>query len=143
MKCKSIVASAMAVALGCACSAVSAQSQVDLGQREYHSNCATCHGDSGNGIGRLYSTGFLARKPPDLTGLAARNGHVFPVQCIYAVIDGREEIAARGSSDMPVWGTEYTIEGARDPLGILDPEIYARVRILALIDYLARIRARP
>ena len=135
------VTGAMVMAItGMSC-AVRAQSADDVGRREYFSNCAICHGEDGKGNGRLFATGFLARKPSNLTALAAGNGGVFPVQRVYMMIDGREPIAAHGTRDMPVWGTEYAVEGMRGALGIIDPEFYARVRILALIDYLARIQA--
>ena len=43
---------------------------------------------------------------------------------------------------MPVWGDEYYEEGAPpDARGVVNPEAYVRARILALIDYLARIQA--
>ncbi|MBX3638162.1 MAG: cytochrome c, partial [Rubrivivax sp.] len=49
-----------------------AQQRVDLGKREYDSNCATCHGTDGKG-GGVYVE-FLKRSPPDLTTMAKRNG---------------------------------------------------------------------
>lgn len=39
-----------------------------FGQREFESNCASCHGMSGRGGGPL--AGFLSKSPPDLTQLA-------------------------------------------------------------------------
>ena len=128
--------------IGVASSAAVAQPNKDnVGRREYFSSCAICHGEDGKGNGRLFETGFLARKPSNLTTLAARNGGVFPVQRIYMMIDGREAIAAHGTRDMPVWGTEYMAEGMHGSVGLVDPEAYARARILALIDYLASVQA--
>lgn len=115
----------------------------DFGRREYMSKCAICHGVSAKGDGRLYLTGFLAKKPTDLTTLASANGGVFPFQRMYEVIDGRQTIAAHGPRDMPVWGTDYYAEGAPyDTLGVFDPEVYVRARIVALTEYLARIQAK-
>jgi len=132
---------AVAVVAAGASFAVPAQPSDDLGQREYFSSCAICHGEDGRGNGRLFATGFLSRKPSDLTALAASNGDVFPFQRVYMMIDGRGMIAAHGTRDMPIWGTEYMAEGARGALVVVDPQAYARARILALIDYLGRIQA--
>ena len=43
----------------------------DFGKREFESNCASCHGNSGKGNGPLVE--LLRRSPPDLTLLAQRN----------------------------------------------------------------------
>jgi mono/diheme cytochrome c family protein len=136
------IAGAVAMAIAGASGAVLGQpNSDDIGRAEYISNCAICHGEDGKGNGRLFATGFLARKPSDMTMLAANNGGVFPVQRVYMMIDGREAIAAHGPRDMPVWGTEYVAEGRRGMPELINPASYARARILALIDYLARIQA--
>jgi len=120
-----------------------AQIDPDFGRREYMARCAVCHGMDGKGNGPLYASGFLSRRPTNLTLLAADNGSVFPLQRVFELIDGRQTLPAHGPRDMPVWGDVYLVEGApRDSLGAFDPEIYVRARILALIDYLARIQAR-
>jgi mono/diheme cytochrome c family protein len=113
---------------------------MDLGEREYRSSCAICHGLSGKGDGRLYEVGFLAVKPADLTLLSRANGGVFPFQRVYDGIDGRRIAPAHGTSDMPIWGAAYRADGA--PLGLHDPEAYVRARILSLTEYLARIQVK-
>ena len=63
--------------------------------------CATCHGDAGRGDGRMGAV--LTVLPPDLTGLAAANGGVFPVARVVAQIDGRNPLLAHGGT-MPLFG---------------------------------------
>jgi mono/diheme cytochrome c family protein len=118
-----------------------AQADVDFGKREYMANCAVCHGTAGNGAG--YYEGFLKQKPTDLRLLAKRNGGVFPYQSVYEVIDGRRQVAAHGSRDMPVWGDDYYAKGATyETTGVFNPETYVRVRIISLVDYLYRIQVQ-
>ena len=75
---------------------------------------------------------------PPLTGLAAANGGVFPMQEVVAIIDGRTDVRAHGSG-MPVWGTVY-----QDPMaGAVSgqsPDLIARGRILSLAYYLESIQ---
>ena len=116
-----------------------AQETVDYGKREYEINCAACHGAEGKGDGPYKEALFQA--PPDLITISQRNGGVFPFQRIYEIIDGRgTEIKAHGPRDMPIWGAEYTAR-ANESLEPY-PEVFARTRILALIDYLYRIQAQ-
>jgi mono/diheme cytochrome c family protein len=85
--------------------AVSASAQDqdrDMGKIEYQSNCASCHGIDAKGDGPV--SGELKKRPPDLTVLAKKNGGVFPLNFVYRIIDGRDEIASHGSREMPVWG---------------------------------------
>ena len=122
-----------------------AQNQPDLGKWEYDSNCAVCHGTTGQG-GGPYASEFMKTPPPDLTILAKRNGGVFPIQRVYETIDGRgPEIRAHGPRHMPIWGSDYSTKAATRmadiPLADF-PEIYARTRILLLIDYLYRIQQK-
>jgi mono/diheme cytochrome c family protein len=117
---------------------------IDLSKREYMNKCAVCHGQSGKGDGRM--TDVLKVAPADLTVLSEKNGGVFPYDRVYAVIDGRELVRGHGDRDMPVWGkalidrmsesSEYYFNGPDEM------EIYARARILALIDYLNRIQTK-
>ncbi len=111
-----------------------------FGQREFESNCASCHGMNGRGGGPL--TGFLTKSPPDLTQLAQRNGGVFPITRAYEVIEGGA-VPAHGSREMPVWGQDYRIQAATYFMELpYDPEFYVRSRILALVEYLSRLQSR-
>lgn len=118
--------------------------KADLGKREYENSCALCHGKDGRGTGAIND--LLKRKPTDLTTLAKRNNGVFPVDRLYAVIDGREAIAAHGERDMPAWGARYSGDSAKAAEYYVDvpydAEMFARARILSLIDYLNRIQAK-
>lgn len=133
------------LALGVGGQAVAAgQDKFDPGQREYLNRCAACHGVSGKGEGTALD--FLKTTPTDLTLLSKANGGVFPVERVYAVIDGRQWVKGHGSRDMPVWGKELSTETMRadEHFGPMPytMEMYVRSRILALIDYLHRLQAK-
>jgi len=124
-------------------SAVALAQDLDAGKSEFQSSCATCHGTDGKGKGPLSEQ--LKVAPTDLTVLAKKNNGVFPVSAIYEVIDGRKEIAAHGTRDMPVWGAYnqkllYPLDKFIDPS--YDPEAMVRARILTIIDYLNRIQEK-
>jgi len=132
-------AAALTLGLALAHTAALAQPATDLGQREYDSNCASCHGRDGKGAGPFVE--FLKRSPPDLTTLARRNGGVFPVARTYEVIEGAGP--GHGSRDMPIWGRDYRVQAGEYYVDVpYDPAVYARTRMLALVDYLARIQAK-
>lgn len=118
--------------------------KVDLGKREYMNKCAVCHGQSGKGDGG--ASDVLKVAPTDLTVLARKNGGVFPFDRVYMVIDGRQMVKGHGDRDMPIWGSDYTREKAQAGEYYFDVpydmEMYARARILSLIDYLHRIQAK-
>jgi mono/diheme cytochrome c family protein len=60
--------------------------------RDFAENCAACHGAGGRGDGAAGAG--LSPKPADLTGLAARNGGVFPTTRVMAYIWRGEGAAA-------------------------------------------------
>ncbi|MDR9393626.1 MAG: cytochrome c [Roseovarius sp.] len=106
---------------------------------EFINSCASCHGRDGKGAGFLTRV-FKGVDPGDLTMLAANNGGEFPVDEVFAVIDGRADIAAHGDRQMPVWGDRYR-----------DQEFYkwgpdrmnaerVRHRILELVHFLQSIQ---
>ena len=72
----------------------------DYGRAEYVANCASCHGPEGRRDGHFRD--FLIQPPSDLTRLSRDNQGVFPVQRALAIIDGRAEVAAHGSREMPI-----------------------------------------
>ena len=136
---KLIGASAMIIAATGVTTAVAAD-KVDLGKREYDSNCIACHGKDLKGGAYV---DFLKVTPPDLTLLSKKNGGVFPLERVYAVIDGRQEVKAHGPRDMPIWGRDYQIKAGEHYVDMnYDPEAFVRGRIFALIDYLNRMQAK-
>jgi mono/diheme cytochrome c family protein len=119
--------------------------KVDPGKIEYENSCAVCHGKDGRGTGSIND--LLTKKPTDLTTLAKKNNGVFPVERVYAVIDGRDAVKAHGDRDMPAWGNRYSNDPRKAAEYYMDApyydgEMYARSRILYLIDYLNRIQVK-
>ena len=108
----------------------------DYGEAEFMTSCAVCHGESGLGDGPMASV--LDIDVPGLTGLAARNGGVFPVMETLGVIDGRSAVMAHGGP-MPVWGDRYAAS-ATALGGPVDAEMIARGRLLSLVYYLEAIQ---
>jgi mono/diheme cytochrome c family protein len=56
------------------------------GAQAYQDYCAICHGDRAQGDGPVAAR--LAVAPPDLTGIAARNGGVFPLRAVADTVYG-------------------------------------------------------
>lgn len=129
----------MGLILAIASSAVWPAEKPDQGRIEYTNNCLNCHGQSGDGNGPYAS--LLNKTPSNLTRLSKSNKGVFPFARVYEVIDGRQLVTGHGPRDMPIWGNTYRIEsGERLFETHYDPEIYARTRILALIEYISRLQ---
>ncbi len=144
-----IVAAAFAAAIafpvfGYAQSRVTPGGGVDIGEREYALSCAVCHGNTGKGDGPLVE--LLKKTPTDLTTIQKNNGGVFPFDKLYAVIDGREIVAAHGPREMAVWGSEFRRDAAElsrgFPLSLLNAESFVRGRIVALIGYIYTLQAK-
>ena len=72
---------------------------ISIGEREYMSSCAQCHGADGRGDGVM--AGFLTSTVPDLSGLQAANNGVFPVTAVYGIIDGSAASGVHGTAEMP------------------------------------------
>jgi mono/diheme cytochrome c family protein len=117
---------------------------LDSGKTEFQSGCASCHGIDAKGNGPLSKE--LKIHPTDLTVLSKKNSGVFPLDHIYKVIDGREEIRGHGSREMPVWGYRFgPLPKLADDYIVspsLSPELIVQSRILAVIDYLNRIQTK-
>ncbi|GGD47381.1 c-type cytochrome [Sinisalibacter lacisalsi] len=127
-----VLPAALAVVL----SAAGAVAQQGLGEAEYMTACAVCHGESGRGEGPFAEV--LSVAVPGLTGLAAANGGVFPVMETLRIIDGRAALAAHGGP-MPIWGDRY-VAAAEALGGPFDAEMIARGRLLSLVYYLEAIQ---
>lgn len=101
----------------------------------YRVYCSNCHGRGARGDGKLASV--LVQPPADLTRIAQRNGGEFDAEKVYAKIDGREEVAAHGERDMPVWGLSF-----RHPESSESEDAAIRARLEDLVAYLATIQKR-
>ena len=138
------IAALMMMGAGDFASAAEKMLKVDPGKREYENSCALCHGKDGKGTGAI--TDLLKKSPTDLTTLAKKNNGVFPFDRVYAVIEGREIVRGHGERDMPAWGDRYSsdsMQAAEYYMDVpYDAEMYARSRILSLIDYLNRIQVK-
>lgn len=75
------------------------------GRVTFQRYCASCHGDKAEGNGPVAR--MLKVPPSDLRVLAEGNDGVYPADRVAAFIDGREETAAHGRRDMPVWGEVF------------------------------------
>ncbi len=73
-----------------------------VGKATYATYCASCHGMDLRGKGEIATT--LSSKPTDLTRLTEKNDGAFPTERLTQVVDGRAEVAAHGTREMPVWG---------------------------------------
>ena len=113
-----------------------------LGEREYQSRCAMCHGVAGKGDGWL--SGYLTYRTPSLTQLRKNNGGVFPFASLTLVIDGRAFVKLHGPREMPVWGTIYSMElesAYESQFGLrYADEGIIRARILALVEYISQLQ---
>jgi len=106
------------------------------GKIVYDKNCAVCHGRQAKGDGGAVSV--LTVKPADLTQIAKKNGGEFPFWKVYGIIDGRNDINAHGSREMPIWGEEFRIQASSSPTA----ESEVRGRILELVYYLQSIQEK-
>jgi len=103
------------------------------GRQMFQSYCASCHGREGKGDGPAASA--LKSPPGDLTELAKRNNGNFPVDRVNAVLNGRAELAAHGSEEMPVWGPVFLkLSNERTSL--------VQMRIGNLVTYLQSIQTK-
>lgn len=126
--------------LATACTAVSEQRVEpdlllsDMGESLYGRYCASCHGVGGRGDGPVAET--LLTPPADLTAIARHRGGRFDRGEIARFIDGRFELPAHGSREMPVWGTRFSAAIPESGLG----ESIARGNISTLVEYLMSIQ---
>ncbi|WP_179130982.1 c-type cytochrome [Candidatus Entotheonella palauensis] len=111
-----------------------AQDNGSIGRQLYERYCSACHGMDGQGQGPVAFD--LRTEPADLTQIAKRRGGKFPVAEIAAFIDGRADVRAHGSRDMPVWGERFGEQVGGGSLG----EEVVRGNLLVLIQYLQSLQ---
>ena len=124
------------LALAAVLAAPALAEEVPEGRQLYLDACATCHGAEGAGDGPMRQ--ILTIPVPDLTGLAAREGGVFPWLTIVHMVDGRTGLHGHGGA-MPVFGA--LLRG--DTVAADGPDgtpVMASARVFALVDYLATIQ---
>ena len=130
-----------AALIGGAGSAYAQDKKFDFGKREYDSNCAGCHGLKGKGDGPYKP--FLTKSPTDLTTLSKKNAGIYPFHSVYAIVDGRQDVAAHGPRDMPIWGRQYSLQAAETHMDVpYSSEAFVRSRVLALTEYISRLQAK-
>ncbi len=121
-----------------------AADKVDLGKREYDTNCSVCHGAMGKGDGSFAS--MMSVRIPSLTALAKANGGVFPFARVYEIIEGAQVPRAHGAPGMMIWGDAYVTQraGLKDDYGgaLYDPATLVRARTLALTEYIYRLQEK-
>ncbi len=106
----------------------------EMGAETYQQYCTACHGLSGKGDGPAAPS--LIVHPADLTRIAERRGGVFPSGEIAKYIDGRFDVTAHGTREMPVWGEHL---GAGIPEAGL-AEAIVRGKVATLVEYLKSIQ---
>lgn len=106
---------------------------ISSGRVLYQIHCQGCHGKSGRGDGPMAEA--LETAPSDLTRLSRENDSKFPYDEVFEVIDGREEVRAHGTREMPVWGITF-----QDPERDSNQEEEVRARIRDLVLYLQTLQ---
>jgi mono/diheme cytochrome c family protein len=99
-------------------------------------DCSACHGPTGTGSLALGLT--LDPPAPDLTGLSARNGGVFPRDYVMSTIDG----FARGAHFSPAM-PEFGATDMGDTVIVENPDgtgTPVPTRLLALADYVESLQ---
>ena len=90
--------------LSVAGSAAAGETRVSKGHELFLQHCAACHGSKADGHGPLADQ--LSPRPADLRQLSKKYGNPLREDQIARFMDGRSEVAAHGSREMPVWGEE-------------------------------------
>ena len=101
------------------------------GKDSFDRYCASCHGTSGKGDGRVASV--LKKKPADLTQLARRHDGLYPAERVRALVGGEADaLVAHGTVDMPVWGPIFRA---------LDPsDVRVATRIEHIVQYVGTLQ---
>ncbi len=115
-----IVALALAGALLLPHSTLAGDNDVRDGKNYFLRYCASCHGVDGAGDGPVAKA--LLRAPANLRMLGDKYGMPLPAIRLARTIDGRDEISAHGTREMPVWGEKLyeAGEAKRGELGITE-----------------------
>ena len=106
------------------------------GAADFNELCAPCHGSDAKGQGPLAQG--LDHPPADLTGLAARNGGVFPTAYVMSKIWGYEKGAAPSEimpKFEPLMESKTVLFDSGDGIATPTPE-----RLVEIANYLASLQ---
>jgi mono/diheme cytochrome c family protein len=103
-----------------------------VGRDSFKFYCASCHGGDGGGGGPAAAA--LKTPPPDLRLLANRNAGVFPRGRVLDHVTNGGDVAAHGSSEMPIWGLAFK--------GLDRSDTLVTIRIKNIVDYLESIQVK-
>jgi mono/diheme cytochrome c family protein len=105
------------------------------GKSLYSTYCSTCHGAEAKGNGPFAAA--MKKRPADLTQIFKQNQGNYPAERIAKIIDGRENAAAHGYTDMPVWGDAFSkTREDSDEQAVHD-------KIEALVKYIETLQEKP
>lgn len=88
------------------------QAAAERGREHFKLFCTNCHGPSGEGNGPLVP--MLKIQPANLTQLARMDGGHFDAERVLKAIDGRHEVGAEGTRNMPVFSENLAISTVID-----------------------------
>jgi mono/diheme cytochrome c family protein len=104
-----------------------------VGRDNFNAYCSPCHGRDATGNGPVASA--LKTRPSDLTRLAKRAGGAYPSARVQAFItNGGANIAAHGSSEMPVWGPTF--------LALEPSDTLVKIRIANVVAYVESLQVK-
>lgn len=110
----------------------------------FRSACAPCHGQLGAGDGPVASS--IKGGVPRLDDLTKRYSEEFPADYVRQTIDGRLNVAAHGTPDMPVWGLRFSLNhdagGMTGKQADASGEAAADMLIESLVNFVASLQAR-
>jgi mono/diheme cytochrome c family protein len=102
------------------------------GKEMFNEYCAVCDGQDGKGSGPASSA--MKKSPADLTQLSIHNKGKFPEARVARYIEGDDNVAAHGSSSMPMWGQVFkSMSGNEDTV---------RMRVANLTEYVKSLQAK-
>jgi mono/diheme cytochrome c family protein len=110
------------------------------GSELYLRYCAACHGNDADGRGPVAED--LKESPPDLRYLGEHYGRPLPTATIARFIDGRQDVAAHGPRDMPVWGRRFYDAWVAHRAG--EEDLQAQINeIVAYLNAIQQVPRRP